>query len=607
MFDAGSDFSDLERPIPAHVFKVTFLGIAALLAIIVGTSVKFSIIDHSTYASLALQNRSSNFSVPAPRGMIMDSSGMPLVQNIPSFDLVAVSKEVKSLLKDQIQLSAAAGALGISSDELASRILEGSSQSNVFFIDDDIPKDRVLAIQYVSPTGIYVVPTAERQYPEGSVFSHVVGYIGKVSKEDMGRDSYYALTDSIGRLGIESQYEKYLRGDHGRLFFGDAADISNIDARTGDSIVLNINSDLQRQLYFKTKNILAEAGLARGAAVIQDPASGAILAMVSFPGFDNNAFIEGLSQQQYKSIFNNPAKPLFNRVISGLYNPGSTIKPLIGLMGLEDNIITPRTTIQDCVSITIPNPFDPEISYTYKNWRTDLGLFDLRRSIADSCNVFFFSVGGGFGKIAGLGIEKIIHHLQSMLADRVLGIDLVGEERGFIPTPEWKESERGKQWYQGDTYNISIGQGDLLVTPLWLNGYISAIANGGTIYRPQVASRITDVEGNVIMSIQPEVLGKMPFSEANLAEMRKDMQETVISGTAKLLRDLPVSAAAKTGTAEVVKGRSINSLFTVFAPANDPKVAMTVLVEGSASNQGQASRIAHEVLKWYFTRGIVQQ
>jgi len=605
LFDAGSEFSNLERPIPSHVFRFTLWGIALLLVVIFSVSFKFGVFDHAQYAGLALQNRSSNFSVPAPRGIITDATGQSLVKNTPSFDLLAVSKEVKLLLKEPAQIAAVAKALNVDVDELSQRITEQSTVTSVFPVTLDMSKDQVLAIQYLAPPGMYVVPDVKRSYVDGSMFSQIVGYIGKVNKDDLTSDPYYMITDSVGRLGIESQYEKYLRGDHGRLFFGDTTDVADVDATTGDTIILNINADLQRELYVQTKKILAEAGLSRGAAIIQNPDNGAVLAMVSFPTFDNNTFVKGLSQKQYDSIFNNPARPLFNRVISGLYNPGSTIKPLMGLMGLEEHIITPNTTIQDCVSITIPNPYNPDVSYIFKNWRVDLGAFNLRRAIADSCNIFFFSVGGGFGKIVGLGVERIVHYLQSVLADDILGIDLTGEASGFVPTPDWKESNRGEQWYQGDTYNISIGQGDLSVTPLWLNAYISAVANGGTMYQPQVAYRITDIDGNIIKNIQPQVLAKMPFSDANLAEIKSDMQETVISGTAGIFKDIPVSVAAKTGTAEVAKGRSINSLFTAFAPANNPEISMTVLIEGSASNQGYALRVAHEVFKWYFAKTVL--
>ncbi len=607
LLDGGSEFSDLEQPISSNVFRFAFWGVMACLLVILGVTMKLSLFDYHAYASLALQNRSANFSVPPPRGLITDVSGQPLVKNVPSFDLVGVSKEVKTLAAQEPgQLESVAKTLGMSVAELTKEIATQSTSTNIFFLKKDLTKDQVLAIQYTNPKGMYVVPDAARVYVDGPAFSQVIGYIGKVSKDDLTKDPYYVSTDIIGRLGIEGEYEEYLRGTHGRIFFGDTTDTTNIDTLAGKNIALNIDADLQRQLWADMKGILASAGLSRGAAVIQDPRTGAVRAMVSFPTFDSNVFVDGLSQQQYQAIFNNPAKPLFNRVISGQYNPGSTIKPLMGLMGLEEKVITPQTTIQDCVDITILNPYNPEVSYKFKNWRVDLGPFNLRRAIANSCNIFFFLNGGGSpisgGKFAGLGAEKIVKYLKDAFVDRVLGIDLAGEEHGFIPTPDWKEENRGQPWYQGDTYNISIGQGDLLVTPLWLNTYISAVANGGTVWQPQVANKVTDGGGATVKQFKPAVLGKLPFSAINLAEVKSDMEETVISGTAGLLKDLPVRAGAKTGTAEVVKGQSINSLFTAFAPLENPELAITVLVEGSASNQGYAIRTAHEVLKWYFAK-----
>ncbi len=599
LLDAGSELSDLERPISSGVFRFTFWGIAVLLGIVLAVTIKLSIVDHAYFTELAFQNRSGNFSVPPPRGIIFDTTGTPLVKNVPSFDLIAVSKEIKTSITDPV-MAKVASILHISPEDLTATLTDQSKAANIFFIATDLKKEQVLELQYLDPKGLHIIPTVDRQYVDGSEFSQVVGYVGRVSQADLGQDPYYAPADSIGRLGIEGEYESILRGEHGRMFFGSNADSFNVDATPGENVVLNINADLQRQLYQQLHDVLASSGLSRGAAVIQDPQTGAVLAMVSFPSFDSNMFAQGLSQEQYKAIFGNPTKPLFNRIISGLYNPGSTIKPLMGLMTLQEGIMRPQDTIQDCISITIPNPFDKSISYTFKNWRVDLGLFNLRRAIANSCNIYFFTVGGGFGKIVGLGIERMAKYLEASFADKVLGIDLAGEAHGFVPTPDWKEQTRGQSWYQGDTYNTAIGQGDLLVTPLWLNSYISAIANGGTIYKPFVASRIVDDQKNTTQTFEPEALGKMPFRDDVLNEVKSDMEETVLSGTAQVLKDLPVRAGAKTGTAEVVKGQSINSLFTAFAPFDHPELSITVLVEGSASNQGLAIRAAHNVLKWYF-------
>jgi penicillin-binding protein 2 len=256
--------------------------------------------------------------------------------------------------------------------------------------------------------------------------------------------------------------------------------------------------------------------------------------------------------------------------------------------------------VNDCVSLTVPNPYDPQNPYTFKNWRDEYGPFDLRKAIANSCNIYFFTAGGGHENVRGLGAERIVNYLKSGLADSQLGIDLPGEENGFIPNPEWKLREKGEPWYLGDTYNISIGQGDLLITPLWLNSYVSAIANGGKIYKPRVAQSLISDE-KIIEEFSPEVAGNLPFSKEVIAEMKRAMKETVISGTAQIFKDLPVEAGAKTGTAEVIKGKTVNSLFTIFAPYDNPQISMTILIEGATTQQGLAIRAAHSVLKWYFS------
>jgi penicillin-binding protein 2 len=280
---------------------------------------------------------------------------------------------------------------------------------------------------------------------------------------------------------------------------------------------------------------------------------------------------------------------------------GSTIKPFIGMTALQEHIVTPEQVVaNDCVSISVPNPSDPTNPYVFKNWRPDTGPFNLYRAIADSCNVYFYTVGGGYKSIDGLGIERIDSYLKAGFAGSLLGIDLPGEEHGSIPTPESKYISTKEPWYQGDTYNTSIGQGDLLVTPLWINTYISAIANGGTMWKPRVASRIVDEKQETLAVVDPQRLGTLPFDAAVIREMRTAMRRTVTDGTGRIFLDLPVTAAAKTGTAEVVKGQRINSLVTVFAPAENPQIALSVLVEGSASNQGYALRAAKQFLAWYF-------
>ncbi len=601
LLDSGSEYSDIETPISADAFRLTFVAAIIMFAIVMGFTFKIGIANHDSFANLALQNKSVNFLIPPPRGIIMDRLGKPLVKNLPSFDLLIISREVKQNPSEDNQAKIA-GILKIPSEEFKTFISDGIKANSVFFAATDLNKNQVLAIKYLNPGGYYIVPNTKRYYIDGQQFSQVTGYIGKVNKDDL-KDEYYYSTDMIGRLGAEAQYEDILRGDHGRIFFSkDKNDDLNTDSVQGKNLVLNIDYDLQKKLYNELYGVLASSGLSRGAAVIQNPQNGAVLAMVSFPSFDNNLFVKGLSDNQFKNLFESKAKPLFNRVISGLYNPGSTIKPFMGMTALQEGIITPQDTIRDCVSLVVPNPFDKNSPYVFKNWRQDYGLFNLRRAIAQSCNIFFFTVGGGFGNIAGLGADRIDKYLSAGMANVKLGIDMPGEEHGFVPTPDWKLQTRGENWYQGDTYNISVGQGDLLITPLWLNSYISAIANGGAIYKPMLAQRIVDQNNNDLKVFKEQPITKLPFKDDVIKEVKSDMEETVLSGTAGILRDLPVRAGAKTGTAEVVKGKSINSLFTAFAPFDHPEINITVLIEGSASNQGLAIRTAHNVLKWYFGR-----
>ncbi len=602
LIDSGSRFADLEQPITPAVFRVIAVLAAAGMFVIAGFLVKMTVFEHAAYADMSFKNKTVNFAIVPPRGLILDRTGKLLVQNVPSFDVLAVSREAKRELQANPSLSGELAAILEVQPEVMSALLEENfKESGVFFVASDITKDQVLALKRLNPKGFYVITSTKRSYVNGPQFSSVIGYTGKVSGDDLAEDGYYLSSDVIGRLGVEAFYEKELRGTHGRIYFTkDRGTTSNEEPVPGSNVVLNIDFDMQRKLYSQVSQKLAEAGLKSGAAIVQNPQNGAILALVSFPSYDNNIFTSRVSPEEYANLFENKYHPLFNRAISGLYSPGSTIKPFIGMAALQERVVTPSDTINDCVDITVPNPFDSENPYIFKNWRVERGLFNMRRAIANSCNVYFFTVGGGFGRFLGLGVDRIVHYLTSALADVTLGIDLPGEEHGFIPTPDWKLKTKRENWYQGDTYNISIGQGDLLVSPLWLTSYVSAIANGGTIFKPMVANRILDEQDVPVTTFQSQVLGQLPFSQEVIREMRSDMRETVLSGTAKKLKDLPVPAAAKTGTAEVVAGHSINSLFTAFAPVDVPQVSISVLIEGSESNQGYAIDIAHEFLQWYF-------
>ena len=604
LLDSSSEYSDIEKPIASAVFNYIFIGIMIFAGIIFSMTVKLSVIDHEQFAALSIQNSTANFFVPPPRGLIFDRNDVALIKNTPSFDLLVVSREIKEKDSETEQnISKISQILGAQEVDLKKSIFEQMENNSIFFIAKDISKDQLLAMNFLSPKGFYIIPTMKRGYIDGHQFSQIIGYIGKVNKEDL-RDAYYKHTDIVGKLGLEAQYENYLRGEHGKIYFS-REDMrgENVDPVSGRNLTTSIEFNLQKKLYSELFEILRSAGLDKAAAVIQNPKTGEVLALASFPSFDNNIFNEGLSEKEFDKLFKNTSRPLFNRVSSGLYNPGSTIKPFFGMAILEEKIFNPTDNIRDCVSLVLPNPYDPDSPAVFNNWREDFGLFNLKRAIANSCNVYFYIGGGGYKNIKGLGVDNIFKYLHLSLADNKLGLDIPGEEAGFIPTQNWKMREKGEAWYQGDTYNISIGQGDLLVTPLWINSYVSAVANGGTIYKPYIVQKVTDQNKNIIAEFGSQELTKLPFEKENIEIVKNAMEETILSGTAQIFKDLPVRAGAKTGTAEVVKGSRVNSLFTIFAPFENPEVAMTVLVEGSVTNQGLAIRAAHNVLKWYFTDG----
>lgn len=602
LIDASSSLRTIEVPVGTRAFSVAFwVCCLALLGVLWGVG-RLALSQSDQYVRISDRNRAVSVALSAPRGAIVDRNGIPLATNEASFNLLAVSRQLDRSGGRVQGLNHLALVLGESVASLSARVGDLGAQSAVFFVATDIDREQILRLTGAMPRGISIVTSSKRQYIDGPQFSHIVGYVGRVSKADMVRDTTYASSDTIGRLGVESSYEKYLRGTHGLIrAIAQEERIEQEEPTPGDTVTLSLDRAVQKSLYNSLWNMLRESGLSEAAAVAQNPSTGEVLGMVSFPTYDNNTFNRQLTQRDVEELFQNPRRPLFNRIISGRYNPGSTIKPFMGMAGLQEGIMRAHDIVtNECIRLSIPNPSDPSRPYEYDNWRPDTGPFDLRRAIAQSCNIYFYIVGGGYGQTKGLGVMRIAEYLHRAFADVVLGIDIPGEEAGFVPTPDWKELVKEEPWYQGDTFNISIGQGDLVVTPLWLNTYVSAIANGGTLWRPHVVDRVTSSDGTVLMDAQPEELGKLPFSPAVIALMQDAMRETVVSGTGKLLQDAGVDVSAKTGTAEVVKGGRINSLITVYAPAENPRIALTLLIEGSVSNQGYALRATRDFLRQYF-------
>jgi penicillin-binding protein 2 len=346
----------------------------------------------------------------------------------------------------------------------------------------------------------------------------------------------------------------------------------------------------------------------KGAAVAMDPRTGAILALVSYPSYDDNVFSNGISQKDYTALASDPNQPLFNRAISAHYPTGSTIKPLEASAALQEKIISPDKLINDPGYILVKSQYDPSITYRYGGVEAH-GLVDMKKALAVSSNIYFYTVGGGYGDQQGLGPTRIKKYLSLFGWDQKTGIDLPGEYSGFIPDPAWKKATKGSSWVDGDTYNMSIGQSDLQTTPLQEAAAYCAIANGGTLYKPQIVNKIiTPSAGSgqvatVVQQLSPEIIRSGFIDPANLQIVMQGMRDGVTQsyGLSKSLNNLPVPVAAKTGTAEIGLNNYYNVWSTVIAPYDNPQIVLVVTAENVQGLGAVTLPVAHDVLQWYFS------
>lgn len=586
-----------------------YLAALTLIFAVLGFRLGYLQIAHgSQYKALADNNRLRVQTILAPRGIIFDSQNQPLVENVPSFELVATPADLPQdkILETLQNLSAF---VTFDVNDVYNKIKqEGPKSFRVVSVAPNLPKD--VALVFESKAGDFPGFSIEnnplRQYKEPQVFSHLLGYTGKITDKELASNSSdeYALNDYIGKSGLELSYESYLKGVQGRKQVevdakGNMKNVhGQVDPQTGDSLVLNIDGDLQRELY---KDIVAKNGNKKAAAVAINPQTGQVLALVSLPGFDNNLFSNGITQKDYSALINDPQKPLFDRAIAGTYPPGSTIKPTIAAAALQENVVTDQTKIFDNGDLVLGG-------YHFHGWKAGgLGSMDIRSAIAMSSDIYFYTVGGGQAalNIPGLGPERLAKYDYLFGMGQKLGIDLPGEQPGVVASPEWKKqyfNDRASQlWYPGDTYHISIGQGDMLATPLQVAMWTATVANGGTLYKPYVLDKVVDNTGKVVLKNQPTVIRAGFIDPKNIEIVREGMRQTVTSGTARSLSTLPVTAAGKTGTAQfdAADPKATHAWFTAFAPYENPQIVITVLIEAGGEGSSAASPVVKDTLKWW--------
>lgn len=597
---AFDDQSKLEKPISRIVFNI-FEWFQVGVLVFLGVFTAFIVISKNEYYKAeALENSSRVLPIFAKRGLIYSSTGEILADNEIYFDVFIRSANINKS-DEELFLISETFSRNLDTDKNFAYEKFVRAKVNKFYelllfkslseLDIEKIKEDIIALPFIE-----IRQTFRRNYTEGEHFSHIVGYTGEVSSFDVSIGNHYR-GDRIGKTGIEAFYDSILRGKSGTM-------IKKVNSRgkafsqevlgepsEGKSLTLNINSDVQRKTFDIVKSRIKKLGIKSGAAIILDPRNGGVIALVSFPSFDANLFEEGIGQLDFERLVSDSAKPLFNRAIGGEYPSGSTIKPIIAAAALEEEVVTQDFLILSTGALRIPSIYDRNVMYEFKDWKAH-GWTDMRKALSDSVNVYFYTIGGGHNNVQGLGIARIEEYLNKFGWGSALGVDLQGEAGGLIPTPRWKKEIKKENWYIGDTYLTSIGQGDILATPLQIAASTMVFANSGTLYMPQIVSEIRGEK------VKPLALNKNFISPDNIKVVREGMRRAVESGSSKPLSTLSVAAAGKTGTAETSREK-YHAWFTGFAPYENPEIVITVLLE-EAGSSGFAVETAKEILEAYF-------
>lgn len=615
-FSSKSSHPDIAKPFYKHQ-KIRWLYFVILGVFIILFSRTFflQIVQGESLKEAAEENRFRINIFRAPRGVIYDSRKEILVKNIPSFDVVIIPADIPKEDNKRIKIyTELKNILNLTEEEFNQQTKKiDYSSFEPLLIKENISRDQALVINSQEDVllGVQVEQNPIREYQDANVFSHLIGYIGKITEQELtekeNNAKKYLLNDYIGKQGLELSYEETLKGQNGQqqTEVDSAGRVKKIvkqeEPKAGNDIVLSINKNFQLQLEKSLKAGAEAAKSKKAAAIALNPQNGEVLSYVSLPNYDNNLFAKGISETDYRKIANDLNKPLLDRVINGIYPPASTIKPVVASAALTEGLINENTTVEDKGSITVPNKYNPDIIYKFVSWNLEgLGPVNIYSAIAKSSDIYFYYVGGGFEDFPGLGEGKLEQYYKKFGMGQLSGIDLPNEATGLIPTPSWKEKAKNEVWYLGDTYHMATGQGDVLSTPLQVADWTAIIANGGTFYKPRLVKKIIDNQQGMIKEIEPKIIRENFIPKTHIETVRRAMRETVLTGSARSLQSLKVETAGKTGTAEHGGSDKNHAWFTVFAPFENPEIVLTVIIEEGGGGESTAVPIAREVLEWYF-------
>ena len=617
----AAELRNYEREVYQFQLRIGIAGVAVVVAFLLLATrfVYLQVVQHDIYRAKAEDNRISIVPVPPNRGLIVDRNGLVLARNYSGYTLEIFPRRVRSVegsideLSELIEITPR-------DRRLFKKLVAETRNAESLPIRTRLSDEEVakFAANRYRFEGVEIKGRLFRQYPYGDVASHALGYMGRIDQADQARleedgvDANYRGTDYIGKAGVEASYQHELHGTTGFEHLEiDAAGrgirtLSRTPSQPGNNVALTLDMTLQQV----AENAFGER---RGALVAIEPATGNVLAFVSKPGFDPNLFVDGIDPQSWAELNNSIDKPLNNRAIAGMYPPGSTFKPFMALAALELGKRTPRSTIHD------PGYFD----FGGRRFRDSRpggnGVVDLYKSIVMSSDTYYYQVAND------LGIDAIAGFMKHFGFGERTGIDLQGEATGVLPSPEWKmkrfKRPEQQKWYAGETISIGIGQGYNAYTPIQLAQAMATLANGGSMYRPHLIAYVDDPRTGERRPVEPELVHKVPVRRDHLEFVKRALAGVNKEGTAaRSFANAPYTSGGKTGTAQVIGIKQNekyeeskvaerlrdHSLFIAFAPLENPKIALSVVVENGGFGARAAAPIARTVLDYYLLGKLPQ-
>ena len=594
--------------------RMEIAGIVAALLFLALFSrfVWLQLIQYDHYHALAENNRISLVPAPPSRGVIYDRENMVLAHNFSAHTLEITPSKVNAKLDEVIDHLGEVVAIEAGDRKRFKKLLAESKNFESIPIRNLLSEEEAarFAVNRYRFPGVEMKARQFRQYPFGEGFSHVVGYIGRIGEKDQQKlvdaslDANYKGTDHIGKLGIEATYEPWLHGRTGieKVETDSGGRAVRVLSRTAPIAGYNIYLHLDAKLQQVAEKVFGDY---RGALVALDPRNGGVLALVSKPGFDPNLFVDGIDTATWKELNDSLDRPLINRALRGVYPPGSTIKPFMGLAGVELGVRKPGDTISDPGYFALSGS-----SHRYRDWKKDgHGSVDLKRSITISCDTYYY------GLAHQMGIERMAGFLSQFGFGRKSGVDLDGELAGLMPTPEWKSKRFKQPWWPGETVVAGIGQGYVLATPMQLAVATMALANDGVVYKPQLIRAWRDPASGKVGYAAPQVVGRIKLTPEYLRLVKEAMIDVTRPGgtAAGAGAGAPYLFAGKTGTAQVIGikqgARYVESqvharhrdhaLFISFAPADNPKIVVAVMVENGGHGGSTAAPVARKVTDYW--------